>query len=558
MFDNDDIVDKEVEQLAQFHYHRFIKKQLENAPVEMARGERTEMVEVDLNSFETIESKQIGGEWLCLQAFNELGLPTFLANQLGFNQNQVSVSLLALIGRLLHPASERATAKWINENSAALELVGPASGVVDRNRLMDAAITLFKSKDEIEDYLSQKVRDIFALQDNYFLYDLTNTHFEGQSSLYSKAKYGRNKQKRNDCRQVTLGLLTDSNGLPKRSRYYPGNIGEVTTFSDVLDDLEKEVKNHKPNIIIDSGIASQANLKETLSRGFDYICVSRSAHKQLLEQVDKDKLITFVNKSKQEVKAQFFTQKIQYQQQGKTLTKQEQIMYIETPAKLGKEMAMLGKKRQRFEEGINAIAQSLQKPRSNKSVENINQRIGRLKEKCKGIGQEYELTMPVKNGKVESLSWKYNPDNRAEKSAGKYFIRTSIQSEHEEILWHAYRLLGEIESAFKVLKSDLDMRPIFHQKATNIEAHLNLAVLSYFIVSFIRHRLKENEIHHRWMEIRRVMSKQMCCLSTINDSRKRTVILKTCTRPPHDTAKIYHAMKYKPVPFYRKKAYIQH
>lgn len=154
MFDNDDIVDKEVEQLAQFHYHRFIKKQLENAPVEMARGERTEMVEVDLNSFETIESKQIGGEWLCLQAFNELGLPTFLANQLGFNQNQVSVSLLALIGRLLHPASERATAKWINENSAALELVGPASGVVDRNRLMDAAITLFKSKDEIEDYLS--------------------------------------------------------------------------------------------------------------------------------------------------------------------------------------------------------------------------------------------------------------------------------------------------------------------------------------------------------------------------------------------------------------------
>lgn len=553
---SDSGIDDQVEEHAQYFFRKLVKKQLKSAPAESKKPGIKEIAEVDLNSFETVDSKEIGGEWLCHQAFEELGLDGFISNHLGFNSNEVAISMLSLTGRMLYPASELRTSKWLNENSAAFELVSPNSGTVDRNRLTNATLLLYRNKDKIEDYISGKVDDIFGLEDKYFLYDLTNTHFEGSAIGCKKAKFGRNKQKRNDCRQITLGLLTDSSGLPKRSRYYVGNIGEVTTFSQVLDDLEKGAKNKKPVIVMDSGIASEDNLKMALSRGFDYICVSRSGHGDLLEQVSQDELKTFINKSKEEVKTQFFDSEVFYEKDGKQHCQKERILYVETQAKRGKEVAIIGKKRQRFETGMEAIASSLEKPRADKTAKKINQRIGRLKEKCKGIGEEYDIEMEENKGNIVKLSWKYNQDNRAERKAGKYFIRTSIEADQEELLWKLYRILGEIESSFKVLKSDLDMRPIFHQKGENIEAHLNLAVLAYFIVSFIRHRLKQKNIRHRWLEIVRIMSTQKCNINTIVDSKDRTIVLKTCTRAQQNAADIYSAMKYKPVPFYRKKIYL--
>lgn len=252
---SDSGIDDQVEEHAQYFFRKLVKKQLKSAHAESKKPGIKEIAEVDLNSFETVDSKEIGGEWLCHQAFEELGLDGFISNHLGFNSNEVAISMLSLTGRMLYPASELRTSKWLNENSAAFELVSPNSGTVDRNRLANATLLLYRNKDKIEDYISGKVDDIFGLEDKYFLYDLTNTHFEGSAIGCKKAKFGRNKQKRNDCRQITLGLLTDSSGLPKRSRYYVGNIGEVTTFSQVLDDLEKGAKNKKPVIVMDSGIA---------------------------------------------------------------------------------------------------------------------------------------------------------------------------------------------------------------------------------------------------------------------------------------------------------------
>ena len=549
-------IDDEVEGLAHYFFKKLVSKQLKLASTETRQTGSKNLVEVDLDSFEAIDSKQIGGEWLCHQAFEELGLGIFLSGGLGFNSNEQSLSMLSLIGRMLYPASELCTEKWLKENSAALELVSPISGSVDRNRLTKASLMLYREKDKIEDYLSKKVEDIFGLQDKFFLYDLTNTHFEGSAVGCKKAKFGRNKQKRNDCRQITLGLLTDSHGLPKRSRYYPGNIGEVSTFLQVLDDLEELAGDKKPIIVMDSGIASEGNLKEALSRGFDYICVSRAAHADLMEQVDAEKMVSFTNKSKEEVKAQFFDSEIHFEKEGVQHCQKERILYVETQAKKSKEVAMISKKRQRFETGMEAIAESLKKPRANKTPEKINQRIGRLKERCKGIGEEYDVVQEEEKGAITGLSWKYNPDNRAEKKAGNYMVRTSIEAKQEELLWKLYRILGEIESSFKVLKSDLDMRPIYHQKGENIEAHLNLAVLAYFIVSFIRHRLKQRGIHHRWIEIVRLLSTQKCNINTIADSKKRIILLKTCTRAQANVAEIYSAMNYKSIPFYRKKTYL--
>ena len=512
--------------------------------------------QVNLDTFESVTSHEIGGEWLCTQAIKELGLDDYLMRRLDWNYNETSVGMLGLLGRLLYPDSEKKTAEWLNENSAAMELYCPQSGSVDRNRLMQSTKKLYGDKDKIEQYLSGKIESIYKIENTLVLYDLTNTHFEGIMNLCPKARYGRNKQKRSDCRQITLGLLADQDGFIKHSKYYPGNIGEPTTFTDVLSELEP-FKNgvKRPVIVMDAGISTEENLMESLSKGIDYLCVSRAGHKDLLEKIDKDNLVCFVNKGGQEVKTQFLYRDVEYLIKEEVFTSRETLLYVETPAKEAKERGIFGKKQQGFETGLKRIKEAVKKPQKNKknqTTEKIWERIGRLKEKYSGIGQAYTIEVQHTDGQATDIEWKFIENNPMESKLGTYFIRTSIKADDEALLWGIYRTIGEIESIFRTLKSDLDCRPVFHQKEANIESHLNLAVLAYFIVSFIRYRLKQNNIHHCWTEIVRIMNTQKCNLNSIMNKKGEKILLKTCTRPQMKANEIYLAMKYKPMPFHRK------
>ncbi len=542
--------ENEIEQLAYYFYKKLIKKQLDKTNIEN-KSLIKDFQTLDLNSFEAIESKEIGGEWLCSQAIEQLGLSNYLSKELSWNNNQVNVSILSLLGRLLYTASELKTAKWLNENSAALELYSLDSKTIDSNRLQQGAVMLYKEREKIEEYLSNKINDIYQISNKYIVYDLTNTHFEGKMKLYDKAKYGRNKQKRNDCLQVTIGLLTDENGFCQKSRYYEGNAGEPTSFKNVVSDAKECSGQERPVIIMDAGIASYKNLEYALSEGCDYICVSRGAHSDIRAKLDRDNLVSFTNKAGDEVRTQMFTQPFKYEKQ----TIQETILYVETNAKKSKEEGMFEQKRQRFEKGLDDIKSSLSKPRGNKKPEKIYERIGRLKQKYSGIAEAYNIKITKNKDKttVEQITYKYNENNAILAKTGSYFIRTSVSAEKEELLWKLYRTQGEIENTFRILKSDLNMRPIFHSKPKNIESHLNLAILSYFIVSFIRYKLKTKGIHHNWNEIVRIMNTQKCNINTIMNKDEQKILIKTCTRPALKTTQIYRAMNYKSVPFYRKK-----
>jgi transposase len=327
---------------------------------------------------------------------------------------------------------------------------------------------------------------------------------------------------------------------------------------DVLTELDS-CKNgiERPVIVMDAGIATENNLKMSLSKEIDYLCVSRSEHKDLLEKVDKENLVCFVNKSGEEVKTQFFYQDIEYIIGDEKFTRQETIMYVETPAKEAKERGMFGKKQQGFETGLDLIKKSVnkqQKSKKNKSVEKTWERIGRLKEKYRGIGQAFaiDVIQDQQQGYVTDIVWQFIENNSIEPQLGTYFVRTSIKAQDEALLWKVYRTVGEIEAIFRALKSDLNWRPSFHQKELNIESHLNLAVLAYFIVSFIRYRLKQNNINHCWTEIVRIMNTQKCNLNSIINKKGEKILLKTCTRPQMKANEIYQAMKYKPMPFHRK------
>ena len=182
-----------------------------------------------------------------------------------------------------------------------------------------------------------------------------------------------------------------------------------------------------------------------------------------------------------------------------------------------------------------------------------------MKEKYSGIAQAYNINVKENKEKthVEQITYQYDANNAKFEKSGSYFIRTSLSADKEELLWKLYRTIGEIENTFRILKSDLNMRPNFHSKPENIEAHLNLAVLAYFIVSFIRYKLKSKGLRHCWQEIVRIMNTQKCNLNTIINKSKKKILIKICTRPTLKTSQIYRAMNYKSVPFYRKKTYME-
>ena len=167
--------DNEIEQWAYHFYKKLIKKQLDKEKSEK-KNSNADYETVDLNSLEGIESKEIGAEWLCSQAIEQLGLRDFFSNELSWNNNQVSVASLALLGRLLYPTSELKTAKWLNENSAAMELYSPESRSIDRNRLQQGAVMLYQEREKIETFLTGRITDIYQISSKYILYDLTNTH----------------------------------------------------------------------------------------------------------------------------------------------------------------------------------------------------------------------------------------------------------------------------------------------------------------------------------------------------------------------------------------------
>ena len=551
--------EQELDELAQFYHRKLLAKNFRNdklvkSPINLID---TDYQEVDLFSFTSSSSLQIGGEYLCSQAIEELEIPQFLSQQIGFTHSEVTNSILALIGRLLYPGSENETACWLNENSGAFEFYTPKSERTNKDYLYQASLNLYKCKDLFLGHINTKVDDIFNLGSKIILYDLTNTHFEGRMQKCEKAARGRNKQKRSDCKQITLALITDEYGFCKHSRYYPGNIGETITLEDILSDILKLDKNilkgKKPCIIMDAGIASEENLQLCLREGFDYIAVSRSQHTDIKDEVSEDNLVSFKNKSGEELSAQLFSQDFEYpDKKNEKQIIRESIVYIKSPQKEIKEKSIDKKKCQRFEEGLKSIQKTVNNPRGQRSIEKIHQRLGRLKERNRGVPGYFNIKIKDDKKNVTLFEFERVSNTSKEKKSGTYFIRTSIDEKQEDKIWYLYRTINEVEATFKQLKSDLDVRPNFHQNEENIEAHINLCILSYQIVNFIRHRLKLNGIRYGWEKIRRIMSTQKCNLTAINKRDGRTVWIKSCTRPTAKVAEIFNKMGYKTIPLYRK------
>lgn len=536
--------DPEVEKLAGKYVRRIIKQGGSDVVCGIRAGKSVANREseylpdyqvVDVNSTENEEPRSVGAEHVVLETIRELGLEEKLL-EMGFSRPWKDVAIGVIAGRLVNPCSELETHWWLRYKSAIDELLGTDFSLLPQDRVYRVSDKLLKGRDELEDYLSFKEKTLFNLQETIILYDLTNTFFEGTGKYNKQAKFGKSKEKRYDCPLVTLGLVLDGDGFPKRSRVFEGNVSEGKTLEKMLLGLEKEPLLIKPLIIVDAGIATEDNLKWLGDNHYDYLAVSRRRKREIPEELasrmvtvkeDKQALVRAVLENDEEMK--------------------EVEVWCHSIQKEKKEEGIKNLFRQRFEEGLKKIESGLTKKNGIKGYEKVIERIGRLKERYSRTARHFEIKVQ-KNDKdrVTSLSWSLKED--LENTDGVYCLRTNRQGLNEQKLWDLFNTLRDVEDAFRCMKSELGFRPIRHHNEWRSDGHLFITALAYHILHAIRFKLRKKGIHDSWSKIRERLSMHTRNSATIKREDGKVIHIRKSSRPEPHQKIIYDALNLASVP----------
>lgn len=537
----DDQENSHISKYAQEYYNKITEERLYDVPKEQVDIHISDYHNVDINTLETSEVREIGAEWLSFQAIKQLEIDKMLEES-GFDKKEIKTAITHIIARSVYPASEHKTAQWINENSGVLQFPALKGLKINKNHLYQISNKLYSIKDRSEAFLSSKTNELFDLQDTVILYDLTNTYFEGIKEGSEYAKFGRSKEKRYDARIISLALVINEFGFVKYSKIYAGNISDGSTLEQTINDLESRRidKAAKPIIAMDAGFSSDENIKMLIEKGYDYISVSRRKLKDYVLEKDELEQVEIYDKRKGKIKLS------KVKNQG-----DETILYVKSENKAKKEDAMVDKIGERFEQGLSEIELALHKKGGTKIINKVHQRIGRLREKYKSVHSQYKIDVVEKDGKATSLKWSKIKEKK--ELSGIYFIRTSLKST-EDNLFKIYNTLTEVEASFRVLKTDLSLRPVYHQTDKNVLAHINLGILAYQIVSAIRYQLKQKNIRLDWKNIIRIMNTQKTVTNTMLNKKNQKIVIRTCSIPSVKTKEIYDALKYSYAPFNRLKS----
>jgi hypothetical protein len=504
----------------------------------------TQYQTVDTESIKSKDVREAGAEWICLQALKQLGIDSFLES-VDWSTEQKQLALTQIASRAVYPASEYKTARWIKENSGVCELTGYDVDKITKDKLYGSALKLYFIKEELENYLSKKTNELFDIQDKIVLYDLTNTYFEGEKRNSSLARFGKSKEKRNDATLVVLALVVNREGFIKYSSIYEGNMSDCKTVADMIDKLRIKTSSSatKALVVIDAGIATEDNLQMIKDKGYDYLCVTRSKIKDYTIAGNTTTKIIYDKKG----------QKIELQQVQRA-GDMDFYLKVKSDAKTIKEHSIAAKFQARFEEELQKVAGSLTKKSGIKTPEKVHQRIGRIKQKYPSTQKYYDIEVKAGESQiVREVSWKIKEHQNPQSEHGVYFLRTSLNADDERIVWEIYNTIREIESSFRCLKTDLDLRPIYHHKDESAMAHLYLGLLAYTMVNTIRYQLKSKSINHSWQEIVRICNTQKLVTTTVKNIRQQTIEIRKCSEPDQKIKQLYEALNYTFYPFRRKK-----
>ena len=519
-------LDARWEETAQRYVAQLIRTR---ASVEEGRSaQAADYQNVDLDSLELLRPRSAAIEHVALAALRQVGLDKKLAS-LGFNGPRQAAAIGTLVARMAAPASELATYQWLQEQSALGELIDFDFSGLDLMALYRISDQLLKHKGALEGFLYAQERTLFDFEEVITLYDLTNTYCEGTAKGNTNAALGRSKEKRSDCPLVTLALVLDASGFPKRSEIFAGNISEPKTLAKMLGKLNAEQTQKAPTVVLDAGIASEENIAWLVEHGYRYLVVSRKRHREF--DPDQASLI------KEEGDLRIQAQRRVNPDTG------EVELYCHSSQREKKEQGIAELFAKRFEAALAKLAAGLHKKGTVKRYDKVLERLGRLRENYARAAQYYEVSVDHEevSGKATAIRWQRTKPIE-QTLPGVYCLRTNEDAWDEATLWRTYTMLTDLEAVFRCLKSELGLRPIYHRKTDRVSGHLFISVLAYHLVHTIRFQLKAAGIHLSWEGIRRALAGQDRVTVTLKRADGKTVHIRKATRAEPRQQVIYNAL----------------
>ena len=495
---------------------------------ESGSGEGADYHSVDVDSLELLRPRSVAIEHVALTALRQVGLDRQL-EALGFNGPQRAAAIGTLVARMAAPGSELATYHWLGNHSALGELIDFDFAALKLKALYRVSDQLFTHKAALEGFLYEQERTLFDFEEVITLYDLTNTYFEGTAQGNANAALGKSKEKRSDCPLVTLALVLDASGFPKRSEIFAGNISEPKTLAQMLGKLASGHTDSTPTVVLDAGIATEENIAWLVENGYRYLVVSRKRHRQF--EPDQARLI------KAEGDLTIRAQRVVNANTG------EVELYCHSSQREKKEHGIAELFAKRFEEALEKLAEGLHKKGTVKRYEKVHERLGRLRQKYSRAARYYAVSVErdPASGKATAIRWqRTNPI--AETLPGVYCLRTNEADWDEATLWRTYTMLTDLEAVFRSLKSELGLRPIFHRKTDRVSGHLFISVLAYHLVHTIRFQLKAADIHLSWEGLRRELAGQDRVTVTLTRADGKTIHMRKATRAEPRQQVIYDAL----------------
>ncbi len=428
-------------------------------------------VEVDLKRIAVERKQAFGGPWLGLQLCRRVGLVDFIERTLATGKEEIPWPLMAqilILARLCNPCSELHIAEHFYESSALSDLLGVAAEKVNEDRLYRALDQLLPHKEALEKHLKNRLGELFELDYDLLLYDVTSTYFEGEAKQIPLAQRGYSRDHRPDCKQVNIALVVSREGIPLGYQLFAGNRNDVTTLEEIVDRIERLYGKANRIWVMDRGMISEENVRFLKEAGRRYIV---GTPKGMLKRFERELLAQDWHQVHTGLEVRFCP----------APGGEELFVLCRSAQRKEKEQAIHERFEKRIEEGLEKIAVSCRKRKQEPVV--VAQRVGRLLgQNSRAAGAFQVQIVPDANG-LAKFSWKKVDRWRqwARLSEGCYLLRSNVLEWSPEELWRVYIQLTEAEAAFHIQKSDLQLRPIWHKKAKRVEAHILVCFLAYVL-----------------------------------------------------------------------------
>jgi transposase len=415
--------------------------------------------------------RRFGDVWLAWKLWQALGLDTWLEKRLPGGREDVPWSLMAavlVIARLCEPSSELHIAEDWFRRTALDDLLGLPEAKVNDDRLYRALDRILPHKDALEAHLKERIGTLFKLEYDLLLYDVTSTYFEGQANRNPMAARGYSRDHRSDCKQVCIGLVVSREGFPLGYEVFAGNRRDSTTLQEIVKRMEERYGREGRIWAVDRGMIDAANLKWLQERGSHYIVGTPKGELKRFEQ-------ELLKGTWHEIREGLEVRSIAGEAGSETF------ILCRSADRAAKEQAMRERFEQRIEKGLQAIVQSCERQRCDLGV--VERRTGRLLGKNTRAARLFSVQVKHDPSGRVVVTWsrKASALESAKRREGCYLLRSNVADWPAEDLWKAYMQLTEAEAAFRIQKDELRLRPVWHQTAERVQAHILVCFLAYVL-----------------------------------------------------------------------------